>query len=138
MRFQNYFVVDGQKYYTGTVFIVKDGLEETEATFICYDTKREVYVYKLGHARYHAYQEHFDNCFIKITSKTNSNVHFPEEKVLPDSMIDGLTIGWVWYIFLMIVATIFKGNIILWCLISYVFFSWRKKKIEKGGRYVEW
>lgn len=138
MRFQNYFVVDGIKYYTGTVFVIKDYHKNLEATFVCYDTECQKYIYKLKHVEYHAHLDYFRDVFVCVTDKVDNSIHFPEEKVLPDSMISGLTLGWAWYIFLMLIATIFKGNVILWILISYVFFDWRKRKIEKEGHYVEW
>ena len=136
--FQDYFILDGKKYYTGTIFIVKDNFEESEATFVCYDTERQMYVYKLEHVMCHVYQERFYNCIVRVTNNVDNNVHFPETKTLPDKCINGLLLGWLWYIFLMVIATIFKGNVILWIIISCVFFDWRKKKVEKEGHYIEW
>ena len=55
-----------------------------------------------------------------------------------DTEIDGLVLGWMWYIFLMVIATVFKDALGLWGLISFVFFTWRSDKIKKEGKYIEW
>lgn len=47
--------------------------------------------------------------------------------------IDGLLVAWIWYIFIMAVGTIFKGNIVIWIVTSIIFFSYRNKKLENAG-----
>lgn len=47
--------------------------------------------------------------------------------------IDGLLIAWIWYIFIMAIGTIFKGNIVIWAWASYVFFNYRNKKLREAG-----
>jgi hypothetical protein len=135
---QNYFVIDGKKYYTGTIFIVNDIGNQTEASFICYDTERSRYVYKIKDCIHHVDPKTFNTRFISVTDKFDYKIRMPVTKVMKDDEIDGLFLGWIWYIFLMATSTIFKGAIGLWCLISIVFFSWRKKKIEEEGTYIEW
>ena len=51
-----------------------------------------------------------------------------------DTEINKLFLGWTWYIFLMIVASIFKGQVVGWILISFFFFGWRKK-VKKEATY---
>ena len=135
---QNYFVIDGKKYYTGTVFIVNDIDGPTEASFICYDTERSRYIYKLRDCRYYVDQKTFEHKFISVTDKFDHKINMPVTKIMKDSEIDTLFIGWIWYVFLMAISTIFKGAICLWLLISIVFFAWRKKKIKEEGTYIEW
>ena len=135
---QNYFVIGSKKYYTGTVFIIKDVGKPTEASFICYDIERTRYVYKIKDCRHHVHPKTFYENFISVTDKFDDRVKMPVVKTMKDSEIDSLFIGWVWYIFLMAISTIFKGAIGLWCLISVVFFAWRKKKIKEEGTYIEW
>jgi hypothetical protein len=62
----------------------------------------------------------------------------PTERKRKDCEIDGLFLGWVWYIFLMAIGTIFNGAIFIWLMISIVFFNWRAKKIKEEGTYIEW
>lgn len=136
---QNYFEYNGKKYYTGTVFITRDNMWiETEASFICYDTDHEEYIFNIRGCRYRDRGEVFWKRFIAVTDKVNNNVRMPVTKTMKDMQIEGLFIGWVWYVFLMLVSTIFNDAIGLWIFISVVFFSWRAKKIKEEGTYIEW
>lgn len=138
MRFQNYFVVNGKTYYTGTIIVVKNMGNKEKATFICYDTEHDRYIYKIRDCRHNVPAEYFWRNLIEITEQINFSAKAPEVKTLKDSQIDGLALGWIWYIFLMAISVIFKDAIGLWILISIVFFSWRADKIKKGGKYIEW
>lgn len=139
---QNYFELNGNRYYTGTVLIVKLGMTEEEASFVGYNPDKEKYVYKTygyPHERtHHTYSKYFYKDLVSVTDKIDKRVSPPVVKQLPDRCIDGLPLGWLWYVVLMAIVTIFNGNIALWVIISYVFFGWRKKKIEKEGTYIEW
>lgn len=136
--FQNYFNVNGQRYYTGTVFMIQYMGEKKEASFICYNTSRSEFIYKIGNCRWHSRDKYFWEHFVNVTNKVDQNVHMPTYKRKRDVEIDGLFLGWVWYIFLMLISTIFKDAIGLWILISWVFFSWRARKIKEEGTYIEW
>lgn len=135
---QNYFIVDGEKYYTGTVFIIKDGGKPSEASFICYDTDHLRYIYKIKGCTWYVDPENFQRWFVAVTDKVDEKVHMPVTKTKKDTEIDGLFIGWMWYIFLMAISVVFKDAIGLWIFISVVFFSWRKKKRKEEGTYIEW
>ena len=67
-----------------------------------------------------------------------SNIGELIEKRRKDSQIDGLFLGWMWYIFLMLISIVFKEALGLWIFISIVFFKWRSDKIKKEGTYIEW
>ena len=84
------------------------------------------------------YEKKFYEWLVEVLDEVDPTVKIPVEKQFKDRYIDGLFIGWLWYVFLMAVATIFTGNVILWILISVVFFNWRKNKIKKEGTYTEW
>lgn len=136
---QNYFVVNGKKYYTGTVFIIKNSSgRNVEASFICHDTERDLYIYKSDGCRYRWDGKYFWSFFVAVTDKFDSTVKMPTAKTMKDFEIEGLFIGWVWYVFLMLISTIFNDAIGLWGLITVVFFSWRSKKIKEEGTYIEW
>lgn len=143
MNLRNYFEYKGKKYYTGTIFIMNDHGRQIEAAFICYNMDTEKYIYKVKNntidgCRCTVYEKYFYNHFVSVTDKVDNAVHMPIVKQFKDTQIDGLFLGWVWYIFLMIISTIFKDAIGLWILWSVVFFSWRKKKIKEEGTYIEW
>lgn len=134
---QNYFIANGGKYYTGTVIIVEHLGKQVEASFMYYDVDMNKYFYKIKNCTHAVPTEYFNRVFIGATDKTDPTVHLPVIKTKKDFQIDGLFLGWMWYIFLMLISVIFNGAIGLWILISIVFFSWRAKKIKKEGTYIE-
>lgn len=143
MNARNYFEYNGKKYHTGMVFVVKDGDKQTDAIFICYDTDTKKYIYKIKNwsgndCKVLAYEKYFYNNLVSITNKFDNTVRSPIIKKRKDTQVDGLFLGWMWYIFLMAISVIFKDAIGLWILESIVFFTWRKNKIKKEGTYVEW
>lgn len=135
---QNYFVVNDAKYYTGSVFITKESGRCVEASFLYYDTDKERYFYKIKDCIWNVDNKNFWRTFVSVTDKKNEDTHMPVVKTKNDIEIDGLFIGWVWYIFLMIIGSLFKGAIILWIVISVIFFGWRAKKVKEEGYYNEW
>lgn len=135
---QNYFVINGEKYYTGTIFIVKEMEQQVEAAFVCYDQGRKKYVYKIKDHTWHVDEQTFRNRFVDLTNRVDQTTTEPTMKTKSDMRIGGLFFGWIWYIFLMAISAIFKDAIALWILISVVFFSWRTAKIKKEGTYIEW
>lgn len=137
-EFQSYFVWNGVKYYTGTIIIINDMGRQVEAPFICFDKSYNYYVYKVGNGQHMMRPAQFEKALITVTDKRDAKVHMPVVKTLKDSEIDGLFLGWVWYIFLMAVSTIFKYNFLWWALISFGFFTMRADKIKKEGTYIEW
>lgn len=137
----NYFIVNGTKYYTGTAFKIKYMGEIVEAVFVCtYLTKYTEVVYKIKGKRYFTPISIFTKNFVNITNAVGNTIQtqVPQTKHLKDGQINGMALGWLWYIFLMALSFIFKDCIGLWILISVVFFSWRSNKIKKEGTYIEW
>ena len=137
-EFLNYFVWKGVKYYTGTVIIVNDMGKQVEASFVCYDKTYNRYWIQVKQLRQMMYPSQFEKAIVTVTDKRGAKVHMPVVKTLKDSEIEGLFLGWVWYIFLMAVSTIFKYNFLWWALISFGFFTMRADKIKKEGEYIEW
>ena len=135
---ENYIIVNKTKYYTGTVFVINFNGKIQEAAFVCYVPKTNRILCKLSDKRWWINADDFRKRIVEITDKVDVNVSMPVQKTMKDSEIDGLFIGWLWYIFLMGISVIFKDAIGLWALISVVFFTWRKKKIEEEGTYIEW
>lgn len=135
----NYFIVDGKKYYAGTVFIAKEMGKEVGAVFVCTYFASHVYiVYKIDGKQRMTPVQMFKDKFIRISGVVDNETKMPQTKHMRDFDINGMAIGWLWYIFLMAISFIFKDCIGLWILISVVFFSWRNNKIQKEGTYIEW
>lgn len=134
----NYIVVNGVKYYTGTVFLINFRNKTEEAAFCCYVTKTNRVRCKLPDSYWWINADEFRNMIVKITDKVDPSVRMPIVHKKNEMEIDGLFIGWMWYVFLMAISTLFYDRIGLWIFISWVFFSWRKKKIKEEGTYLEW
>jgi hypothetical protein len=135
---ENYIIVNGAKYYTGTVFVINFNNKIQEAAFVCSVPKTNRILCKLADTRWWINTDDFRKRIIDITNKVDQSVHMPVTKTMKDSEIDGLFIGWLWYIFLMTISTLFYDRIGLWIFISVVFFNWRAKKIKEEGTYIEW
>lgn len=135
---RNYFEIDGEKYYTGTVIVVSRMGKQVKATFVGYHEQLQKYVYEINNGKCFVDENSFYENLVSITNVMNNNVQLPTEKTKMDRHIDGLTLGWAWYIFLMALSVLFKDCIGLWIFISIVFFSWRNKKIKTEGTYYEW
>lgn len=134
----NYLIVNGKKYYTGTVFMIDFHGKVQEAVFRCYIPKTNRVNVKLSGSGWFINADDFRKRIVEITNKVDSSVQMPIIHKKNEMEIDGLFIGWMWYIFLMAISTIFYDRIGLWIFISVVFFSWRKKKIKENGTYTEW
>lgn len=138
---QDYFIFNGGKYHTGTVFIITHcNYKPIKAVFICYDTTYEKYTYKLmkDNQTWHVSAKQFEKWIVSTTDEVDKSVRIPQVKYLKDSQVIGMPVGWLWYIVLMLFGVIVKGCIIWWIFISVVFFSWRRKKMNKEGTYIEW
>lgn len=134
----NCIVINGKQYYTGTVLMLDFRGKVQEAVFICTIPASNRVVCKIADMRWILSAKDFNKRLVEITSKVDSSVRTPVKKTMKDSEIDGLFIGWIWYITLMAVSVIFKDAIGLWIFISVVFFTWRDKKIKEEGTYYEW
>lgn len=135
---QNYFTVNNKEYYTGTVFLVRHTSGVVKASFMYYDTEYKKFVYKANDCVWCVGNDEFQLRFLSVTDGVDDSVSIPTREKMKDSEIDGLFIGWIWYIFLMTISVIFNDRIVLWIIISVVFFSWRSKKIKEEGMYIEW
>ena len=137
-RFQNFFYYNGVKYYTGTIIIVNDYGKHAEATFVCYDTQRSKYVYKVKECTWHAHSNYFQRVLIEVTDKHNPNVQLPSVEKCSDIQIKGLLGGWLIYAFLAVLCIFAKQGFVYLIFISIGFFMWRNKKIKEEGTYIVW
>ena len=47
--------------------------------------------------------------------------------------INGLGLAWIWYIFIMMIGTIFNARFLIWIVASLVFFNYRSQKLKEAG-----
>lgn len=142
-----YFTYKDKQYECGSVVILKDDYFGTnyERVFLCHvlDSDNFLYQKQTGGPIYSMSGADFmrnivavkeEICtsarenFIRTTSGYNRAPTITEE--LTD---DNLLIAWMWYIFIIIIAIIFKDRIAIWALVSFVFFKYRKRKLRKRG-----
>lgn len=140
---QDHFTYKGNTYYTGAVFKVKEceyilGVYETEAAFVTYSPKKKQIVFKVNGKLHTILFSNVHAYIVAPTDKKDNSVHCPVKKQKSEFAIEGMHDAWIWYVVLMAITTIFKGNIFYWGLISWVFFSWRSKKIKNEGYYYDW
>ena len=147
---QNYFIYNNKTYHAGTIIIINkfDHVlgtnKQIEATFCYYLTDKDLYVCKVQNAVFNYKPDKFYNAIISVTDKadaeytnrlcdkTNSN---NETRTFANELeIDGMLIAWIWYVFIMALAIIFKDRIAIWIFTSAIFFSYRKKKIKGGSQ----
>lgn len=141
---QEYFIYNGNSYPSGTVVYLQivsvqaRCVYNEKATFLYYDTDVEEYVFEIwGQKR--TYSKEFAERNIKgiydsnKTTSLDSKQH-PNECTFSDELnIDGLFIAWIWYIFIMVIATLFYDRIAIWIFASIMFFLYRNRKLKEAG-----
>ena len=138
---QNYFYYNGKRYYTGQMLIMNDMGKHKRATFLYYDTTYDSYVYQIKECKHYDPKSFFYKNLIEVLNEKDANVchvkstpiktnicGVPQIESPNDKEDFGLALGWMWYIFLMALATFFNDNVALWAIISIVFFSWKAKR----------
>lgn len=146
---QNYFIYNGRRYGAGTTIKVKNynytGNKDCEQEAIFDRVVNNKFVIRIGDKRYVYPKDMFYKILLEVdenidsqysnkmeTYQSSQNVN-KKIKLTDEFKIDGLFIAWVWYIFIMAVATIFYSRIGIWILASIVFFSYRNKKLREAG-----
>lgn len=125
----NCFEYNGRMYTLGTKVKIKYRNKIVEAYFAGDGTSGAVFKY--NNTFFHANV----NDIIEIYNDGHYNV-FERRKVIPkDKEIFKLSIGWIWYILIMAILTIFNERIIGWVFVSIVFFRWRRKVKEEESYY---
>lgn len=133
---RNYFEYNGKKYYTGTVCISK---YNKRIIFLEHDENTDEYTYLRYPVRETLCRDHFFRMISYITDEVKQN---PHEVIragrFKELDIDGMPQAWIVYIFFMAISFVFKDALVLWALISVIFFTWRKNKIDDEGWYYGW
>lgn len=137
--FRDYFVFEGKKYYTGTIVKTSNTKYTPETAFICYDEKWKLYRFKDKQGRGLMVPEsRMQDTIIGVTDRIDTTIKMPEIRKKSDAHIDGLLYAWIWYIFLMVISTIFYDRVMLWVIFSVAFFAYRAAKIKEEGTYIKW
>lgn len=141
----NYFTFQGQNYYVGSMVKLKAISKSFEEILlnndyvkiiahIIIDDKKDMYIIsfrdkwgKQCEWRIHEPAENFID-HVQVSNNTTP----PKPQYYKDTEISDMFYGWVVYIAVMLVGSIFKGNIVIWLLASIIFFKWRKDKLFKG------
>ena len=144
---RNYFVYGGQKYYYGTQIVVlkqdhiTGRMVEADAKFMYYDTAKEQYAFKIKNCVVVQDKKYFDKIFVGIGDSVIDEAKFKEllskadlsqfdqKKFVDELKIDGLCLALVWYIFIMIISSLFEARLGLWALSTIVFLIYRHTKI---------
>ena len=135
----DYFIINGKRYYTGTEFKIKYMGEVVDAVFVCTQfAKRTEIVYRINGRQYFTPIPLFEKAFVSISNSVSNETQMPQVKYMKDRDVQYVSVGWMWYIALMLFGVIVKGTLIWWIFISVVFFSWRANKIKEEGSYIEW
>lgn len=146
--YYDYFMYNGEKYPLNTVFIptkefkYKFQFPRNEMLVVEHGinnyTKREFYIIVYKHNMFNEpqYRKVFtspDEWIQEIGKSIDPNEkHYVYDK---DKDVDEVVYGWIIYIALMLLLTIFNGRILGWVFASIYFFSWRKKKLRKEKKY---
>ena len=141
MRFQNFFEYNGKKYYTGTVVKAKFAHKghNRQYVFLAYDKTCNNYICQQGDFKLRMYPDYFYNQWLaEVTNDMDATAQAPKEKLKNDANIDGLLFGWILYIFLMVISTIFVDRVMMWIIWSVIFFAYRSSAREKEGTRIEW
>ena len=137
---QNYVIYKGVRYNSGDKINIlwhthgyKSAYDYT-GTFIDCDEEKDEYRFVVDGHTYCFNKVGFYRVMVNEPTQSKHIKTGPHKATLSEELnIDGLLIAWIWYIFIMAVAIIFKDCIGIWILASVVFFSYRKRKLNERG-----
>lgn len=140
---QNYFVYNNKKYYSGTLIYVNwanyvtRSLCKTLAKFCEFQNDKNSYIFEIDGMKHSRSTIDFYNILLGIYGEEKPR-NYTETRVkrgtFKDELeIDGLLFAWIWYIIIMAAAIIFHDRILIWCATSFIFFSYRNKKLKEAG-----
>lgn len=135
---RDYFIYNEKQYCTGTKIKIRVcnnyGMCPITARFIEYDTNTKTYYFEDMNGVPYKYSEHGWNSFFLCVYGEHKKANTDKEYTFDNELnIDGMINAWLWYIVLIAISTILKGNVFYWVIISYVFFKYRNEKLRKAG-----
>lgn len=139
----NYFVYNGNTYYSGTEILIKKWdfycyvRYPVSATFIEHDVERKEYVLKIydEECRYSERDFFFNLCRVIKPHQIEKSTKIPKKThtFMDELRIDALCIAWAWYIFIMVIGTIFYDRLMIWGFATFVFGLYRDEKLKEAG-----
>jgi hypothetical protein len=134
------FIFNGKNYYTGTIIEIKEELQQhvnfsLKLQYIGYITEKKTYYFSSLYDNWQVYNIPKEQLCMYIKNILYEGKIENKNQTLDPKYIDGIVSAWIWYILIMFFSLFFRGveNIIItWCVATFIFFSWRSKKI-KGG-----
>lgn len=146
---QNWFEVNNVRYYTGSVVVLRQvdsiavSIIDMDAVFVYYNTETNTYAFEIN-GRIDLYpNQYFNKIFVTVSSArltpniepTDSvNKKYKKKISIKDELnVEGLLVGWVWYIIIMAVAVIFYDRTLIWILASIIFIVYRNKRLREAG-----
>jgi hypothetical protein len=140
---QNYFVYNGNRYYSGDKLVfrrfskVSRCLCDVNVVFLYYDTDDcKYYIETYGESHGYTSEDFYKNIKSVYTDRVEvveTQNKSTDHTFLNELNIDSLFIAWAWYIFIMVVGTIFYDRIGIWVFASVLFFNYRNKKLKEEG-----
>lgn len=137
---QDHVICKGKKYNSGDVINIlwythgnRNAFKHTGVFLDC-DEEKDEYRLIIDGTTYSFNKKWFNSTvYDKINTSqyennTKNNATFKDEL-----KIDGLFIAWVWYVFIMLLAIIFKDCMAIWIITSVIFFSYRNRKLREAG-----
>ena len=134
------FIFNNGEHYVGTIVSINDAYKQnfrfnSILKFIGYSLEEDAYCFTTLQDNWNVYKlsEKQIRIYIKDILK-EGQTEFKNENIDPQ-YIDGIISAWIWYILIMFFAVFLRDvqNIIaVWLVATFIFFSWRHKKI-KGG-----
>lgn len=142
------FIYNGKWYTKGAIFIVKQTdsvsghIYEAEAIFLYYFPESNRIEFEVNGKIINCPMDMFNQIFVHATDRvadkisvmaTTNHQNVQQRKITDEFNIDGLLLAWMWYIFIMVIAIIFKDCIGIWIIASIIFFDYRNKKLKEAG-----
>lgn len=132
--------INGKDCISGTIIIIRNNGEKSkEAYFQWYDPEKDRYCVLIDGKQNSLPKNHFFKILVSVTDRFDVT-KVKMEDILPkkwsleaELSIDGMFLAWFWYIFIMVIGTIFNDRALIWIGASIWFFSYRSEKLRKAG-----
>lgn len=140
MNKESPFILNGKIYYNGTVVKIKKEYIKyvgynTVLKFAGYIIQEKMYCFSPMQNQFEIYKIPGEQIYNYIEEVLSEGTIKKVYKRVDPKYVEGIVSAWIWYILIMFFAVFLKniGDIItVWLLTTFIFFSWRHRKI-KGG-----
>ena len=139
---ENLFLYKGKVYESGAIVKIKEGKEDqfdfcSVLVFDRYDVESKYCVFHCIYDGWRVYNIHVLDLEIVIDSvvPAYSSTKKKSRYKVEEKYIEGIVSAWIWYILAMLLGVVAKGidnQILVWTAASFVFFTWRRQKLNGG------